>query len=210
MTPTTVIVPVKSTGVKSRLSAALSGAQRVEFSRLLLRGVLAVLRQEKLIGHSLVVSPEPGILALASKAGAVAVAEPEDSGVNSAVKLGMSRVSREDDVLVLPSDLPLLRGEEVEHLLAMKAAGLGLVIAPSASFDGTNALLLSMSSPLPLSYDADSFWTHLGAAARLGLSVGVCTRRGLLFDVDTPDDLRTLARMRFAGRPGAYARRVLG
>jgi 2-phospho-L-lactate guanylyltransferase len=206
LTLAAVIIPVKSSGMKSRLSGVLSQTQRLEFAELLLADVLSAIKKARLMDRCLVVSPDRGMLAIATQMGAGTVPEPKDSGVNSAVERGMREVGKEGDVLVVPSDLPLLRGSDVRGLLSMKSGGREVVITPSETFNGTNALLFSLSAPLPLSYDADSFWNHLRAAARLNLSVGVCTEKGVMFDVDSPRDLWKLARSRSGRASAAFAR----
>jgi 2-phospho-L-lactate guanylyltransferase len=209
LTPLAVLIPVKSSGIKSRLSGILSRAERKEFARLLLLDVLGAFRQAGLLKFCHVVSADEGILALVANAGAHPIREQGDSGVNSAVNFGIRATGRPRSVLVVPSDLPLLGASDVEHLLALRSAGLDVVIAPSLAFDGTNALAFSGTSGFPLSYDNDSFWNHTAAVARRGLSLGVCSNRGVMFDVDSPDDFRMLAKAR-VNRPSAvFARRVL-
>lgn len=210
MTGAVVIVPVKSAGRKSRLSGLLGRSDRDQFARALLTDVLDVLGRTGLIRSSVIVSPDGGMLELAARAGARALPEPRDNGVNAAVALGVRSVGRASDVLVIPSDLPLLRPSELRHLLSLRSQGIKVGIAPSLAFDGTNALLFSSGHPVPLSYDDDSFWNHLSGAAREGLSVGVCTEPGLMFDVDSPEEFRALARSKSAGRSARLARRILG
>ena len=197
---------MKGSGIKSRLSSALSGTERREFESILLSGVLETLRAAGLLGSAYVVSSDPGILRLASSTGAGAVRETKDRGVNAAVEAGISAAGGPQRVLVLPSDLPLLRAAEVRRVLAL-GRWLQVVIAPSESFNGTNALLFSPSAGLPLSYDDDSFWNHIRSAAKEGRSVGVTTEPGLTFDVDSPEDLRRLSRSRSGCRAAAFARR---
>lgn len=209
MTQLAVLIPVKSSDRKSRLSGLLSESERGEFTELLLTDVLGVVRRAGLIRACHVVSSDERTWGLAERLGARVIEEPGDMGVNSAVTRGIRRAGRPDVVLVLPSDLPLLGASEVKHLLALKASGLGVVLAPSLGFDGTNALMFSTASALSLSYDNDSFWNHLAAASRGGHSVGVCTGRGVMFDVDSPEDFRALARTGVDRPSAAFARRAL-
>jgi 2-phospho-L-lactate/phosphoenolpyruvate guanylyltransferase len=206
---TTVIVPVKSAGKKSRLTGVLDGEEREEFVRLMLIEVLRELKSAGLILSSRVVSPDKGILEIAERAGAQVVAEKAASGFDRAVARGVRGVRGRPDVLVIPADLPLLRAAELTHLLEVRSDGFDVAMAPSRAFDGTNAMLFSLSAPVPLSYDDDSFRNHLSGAARRGLSVRVCTKPGLTFDVDSPSDLEALARSG-SKRPSArFARRVM-
>ncbi len=204
-----VIIPMKSARVKSRLSAVLSEERRTEFSRVLLSDLFGVLREARILRFSQVVSSDRKTLDYATKMGANAIPEDADAGVNKAVIRVLATIGGNESVLVLPSDLALLKPSELGRLLQLKSAGLDVVLAPSRSFNGTNALLFSSGSDFPLSYDDDSFWNHLGTCGRLGLSAGVCCERGLMFDVDTPDDLRLLAASRSKRRSVAFARAAL-
>jgi 2-phospho-L-lactate/phosphoenolpyruvate guanylyltransferase len=206
---TTVVVPVKSAGKKSRLAKVLDEVEREEFVRLMLVEVLGELKNARLILSSRVVSPDKGVLEIAERAGAQAVAEKAASGFDSAVATGLRGVQGRPDVLIIPADLPLLRAAELTHLLEVRSDGFDVAIAPSRAFDGTNAMLFSLSAPVPLSYDDDSFRNHLSGAARRGLSVRVCTEPGLTFDVDSPSDLEALARSGSKRPSAGLARRVM-
>ncbi len=158
-----------------------------------------------MLGVTHVVSSDPGVLRFATGSGAGAVREARDEGVNAAVLAGTRAVGRPDRVLVLPSDLPLLRASEVKRVLRLSRF-VEVVVAPSASLNGTNALVFPTSVGFPLSYDDDSFWNHLRACGRKLLSVGIPSARGLSFDLDSPDDLRALARSRRVTPAVAFAR----
>lgn len=206
MTTLSVIVPVKSTGAKSRLASVLPEGERRAFAISLFRGTMEALARAGVIGSCRVVSSDREVLAMAEGLGARPVREDSDSGVNSAVSAGMSDAAEATEFLVLPSDLPLLRGEDVKALLRLRSAGPRVVITPSSPFDGTNALLFPRTPAFPLSYDRDSFWNHLAGASALGLPVAVCARKGVMFDVDSPADLRRLAATRVGTEAAEIAR----
>jgi 2-phospho-L-lactate guanylyltransferase len=197
---------VKSSGAKSRLSPVLSREERQELESLLLAGVLGALKGAGLLGVTHVITSDPEVLRLATKSGAGTVQEVRDEGVNAAVETGVAALGRPLKVLILPSDLPFLHASHLRHILSLSEV-LQVVIAPSASFNGTNALVFPPSVGLPLSYDNDSFWNHLRATGRKGLSVGVASEPGLTFDLDSPEDLRRFARARVNTPAGAFARR---
>jgi 2-phospho-L-lactate guanylyltransferase len=188
-----VIVPVKSAG-KSRLSPILSAEERRALSESLFKGIMGTLSKSNLLAACHVVSSDPGVLGLASSLGVRTVREERDLGVNEAVRSGMMDAKESSEFLVLPSDLPLLGTADVNEVLRLREAGIRAVVSPSAAFDGTNALLFPRRPRFPLSFDNSSFWNHLAGASRLGLPVGICARKGIMFDVDTPEDLRRLAR----------------
>jgi len=199
---------VKSSGAKSRLSPTLSRAERQELTSLLLSGVLKALRGAGLVAATHLVSSDPEMLRLATRLGAGTVREARDEGVNAAVEAGVRALGFPPKVLVLPSDLPLLRTSDLRHIIALSEL-LQVVIAPSISFNGTNALVFPPRLGLPLSYDNDSFWNHVRASGRKALSVGIVSNPGLTFDLDSPDDLRKLAHARVSTASVAFARRVV-
>ena len=199
---------MKSSGAKSRLSSVLSRDERQELTTLLLSGVLKALRGAGLVATTHLVSSDSKMLRLATRLGAGTVREARDAGVNAAVEAGVRALGFPAKVLVLPSDLPLLRASHLRHIIALSEQ-LQVVIAPSATFNGTNALVFPPRAGLPLSYDNDSFWNHIKASGRKGLSVGIVSKPGLTFDLDSPDDLRKLAHARANAASVAFARRAV-
>lgn len=174
----------------------------------MLRDLIDVFKRAKLIKTCHVVSPDDEVLSIAQRSGAGTVREKRDRGVNAAVARGMKN-TKSENVMVIPSDLPFLLSSDVRRLLSLKSAGLKVVISPSMSFDGTNALLFSRKTPMPLSYDNNSFWAHLESAGSASLSVGVYSGPGVMFDVDSPEDFIALGRAKVKRRSVAFAKKVL-
>jgi 2-phospho-L-lactate guanylyltransferase len=203
-----VIIPFKAGSHKSRLSGALSPAQRHQLSILMLKGVLAAVAGAGLTSSCCLVSSDSAALGLAREAGAKAIKEAQNRGVNSAVSLGM-RVSGASQYLVLPADLPLLGAMDICRAMKLKSKPADVVISPSGHLDGTNLLFLSGDRRITLSYDDESFWKHLGDAARRGYTVAVYTGRGVVFDVDTLDDLSAMAKLPINSQAVVFARKAL-
>lgn len=195
MNRTAVLIPFKANRRKSRLSPVLDTNQRRGLTELMLADVLGVFSKAGLLSRCYVVSSDVKVLALARGLGAMTIAEPRDEGVNAAVGMGVRMLGRGRDFMVVPSDLPLLAPDEVRTALTLKRS-FDCVISPSRSFDGTNLLIFSGGDAPALRYDSDSFWNHVSGAARKGLSLAVYCGEGVLSDVDTPEDLRALSRMR--------------
>lgn len=208
MTTLAIVIPFKAKDQKSRLAAVLTKGERRELSGLMLVDVLDAILSAGRIGQTFVVSSSVEALTLAEESGAFGVRESRDGGVNSAIKKGIEAVQAEN-MMVIPSDVPLLKGSEIRGAMALKEGGSDAVLAPSFGFDGTNLLAFSRSKQVPLSFDRDSFWNHLRGAGMKRLSVAVCSGRGIRFDVDTPAQLRQLARAGPGSRSGSFARRAL-
>ncbi len=207
MTGLAVIVPFKAAKQKSRLAAALDDTQRRRLSILMLEAVLAAVGGAGLAPACHVVSSDDEALRLARTAGGTPFPESENRGVNAAVSLGMKH-ARASRYLVLPADLPLLTASDLTRAMALSKQGADIVLSPSRLMDGTNLLLFSRRNEVPLSYDSNSFWTHLGAAASLGYSAAVYTGCGAVLDIDTVEDLALLAGARHGGEAAAFAREV--
>ena len=187
-----VLVPFKGSRYKSRLAPILETERRKELAYLLLDDLLRTIQKAGLSRRCYVISSDSKARAFATRRGASFILERRASGVNGAVRMGVRRLKGEDRFLVLPSDLAMLSARDIEG--ALKAGcDAALVIAPSSSFNGTNLLLFPRRMASELSYDNNSFWNHLAAAARLRLRTAVLTSRGLVFDLDTPSDAREVA-----------------
>jgi 2-phospho-L-lactate guanylyltransferase len=193
---------------KSRLSLVLDLNQRRRLAELMFADVLGVFRRAGLLPTCYVISSDVTALTIARRLGAQTIAEHVDKGVNAAVGTGMRTLGRGRDFMVVPSDLPLITPAEVKTALSLKRC-FGCVISPSHSFDGTNLLIFSGNAAPALSYDSDSFWNHVGGAARKGLSLAVYCSDGVLSDVDTPEDLRALSRTRKRVASARFAREAL-
>lgn len=187
-----VLVPFKGEMFKSRLSPILNTEERRELAFLLLADLLRTLKRAGLGQNSYVISYDSEAERIASRFGSSFILERKAAGVNSAVRRGVRKLRSQERFMVLPSDLAMLTTTDLDTALAI-AKAIPVVMAPSSSFNGTNLMLFPRRMTRSLSYDNNSFWNHLAGAARLGLATAVLTRRGLVFDVDTPADAAELA-----------------
>ena len=208
MSRTAVLIPFKADQRKSRLSRVLDLSQRHRLAELMLADVLGAFRRAGLLPSCYVVSSDVKVLNFARRLGVRTISEPRDEGVNAAVGIGVRTLGRDRDFMVVPSDLPLLAPAEVKTALALKRS-FDCVISPSRSFNGTNLLIFSGKTAPALSYDSNSFWNHLSGAARKGQSLAVYCSEGVLSDVDTPEDLRTLSRARKRIPSAGFAKEAL-
>jgi len=206
---TAVIIPVKGANPKGRLSPLLSSPQRRQLQTAMLEDTLQTLIRAKMIGHTFVVSSDSQVLEFVKRFGARSIAEPGDAGVSSAVNLGLRATSPYERRMVIPADLPLLTVEDLKVGPMLAREGAQVVISPSESFDGTNLLLLTRSTGLPLHYDDDSFRKHFASASALGLRVAVYYSRGTGFDIDRPTDLHRFFKYNRRGSTLTFLGRTL-
>jgi 2-phospho-L-lactate guanylyltransferase len=205
---TAVLIPCKADRKKSRLLGVLGSKQRRRLAELMLFDMLGAFRKAELLSRCYVVTSDRRFLALARRHGARTIVESRDEGVNAAIGTGVRALGRDRDFMVVPTDLPLLAPKEIRDALALKRS-FDCVISPSHSFDGTNLFIFSGKVAPPLSYDSDSFWNHVSGAARKDLSLAVFGGKGVLFDVDTSEDLRALSRTKRRILSAEFAREAL-
>ncbi len=93
-------------------------------------------------------------------------------------------------VLLVPIDVPLVTTAEFESLAA--AAKPGVIIVPSADGTGTNALVRTPPDVIESRFGKNSFRAHLEQARAKGITAEVMRPPGIVFDVDTPEDVAEL------------------
>ena len=187
---TWAIIPVKRlVEAKSSLSEALTLVQRRELVLRMLADVLNAIRGARSIVGTIVVSPDEEVLKFARANGAFGVVEPGIE-LNKALKLAVDYavVEGASSVLILPSDLPLLRGADIENIIAMASPPQDVVIAPSKD-NGTNALLLLPPSVINLRFGGESLPSHLAEARRVGIRPRIYRSVNVAIDVDDVEDL---------------------
>ena len=179
-----VLVPVKTLDPKTRLAGALTLQERVDLMTSLRTRVIAAVREAG-IERITVVANGP-----ADPVDGEGIEVWLDRGLpwNEALSAAAREVVTAPLVAFISADLPLLRADEVEQLLAATPEE-GIAIG-RAHDGGTNAI--AMRPPgLVLTHFGEP--QSAGVHASLGVPYGLVDLPGLAFDVDTPDDL---ARMR--------------
>jgi 2-phospho-L-lactate guanylyltransferase len=205
-----MVVPVRSLqDGKSRLASALKPAQRRAFMEALLTRTLQEAASVPGLERTLVVSPCKQALGFASAIGACTLEEQPPGGLN--VALGQARIALKalgaTRMMIVSSDLPLLRGQDLAALAAACDANT-IAIAPDQTREGTNALCLDVARELTFLFGPDSFKRHLAGIVELGRMHAVVDRMGLGFDVDSPHHLQQLRAIDDAGIPAAISSAV--
>ncbi len=95
-------------------------------------------------------------------------------------------------LLRLPIDVPLVRGEDIELLFSKLSTAPGVVICPSRSGTGTNALLRRPPGLFASHFGPGSFDKHLHEAAQRGVPCAIVSNPRLELDVDDGEDLQAL------------------
>jgi 2-phospho-L-lactate guanylyltransferase len=192
MMKTFAIVPIKRfENAKTRLSSILDTDNRIRLSLLMLEDTLQILSAVHSLSQLITVSADKRVGEIAVKYGANFLLEEKERGVNSAVALADSYCMKKaaDATMVIPHDLPLLDSTDISKACELaENESTCIVICPSLRYDGTNMLLRKPPSVIATFYDADSYNMHVKAAIRLGIPVKRLLSKGLMHDIDTPED----------------------
>lgn len=191
------IVPVKSMKqAKSRLAGVLSDEARVALNYGLIMRTLGAIINVPEIERILIISKDHGVLRLAKKYGAMMVWEegrpPDD--LNHALQQATSVAvdCGAEAIMILPTDLPLLSGDEIRNFIANIGCPPEIIIAPDRRREGTNALILNPCGILKYQYGEKSFQAHVSQAQEKGVRISVYVSPVFQLDLDMPEDLRLL------------------
>ena len=183
-----ILIPVKRLSEsKLRLAGVLGPPQRRRLALSMFADVLVAAAGWPL---RMVVTSDRDAASLARSAGWSIVPDP-GSGLNDAVAEGTSASASAGAtaLLVLPFDVPLVTGGELEALFATDAD----VVVACSDDGGTSGLLRRPPAAIAARFGPDSARSHAGAAGVAGLRVQSLRLPGLSLDVDEPGDLRRLA-----------------
>ncbi len=187
------ILPVKSPqNAKQRLTGFLAVEHRETLARILYRQTLAALCQAQGIDRVVVATSDAEVADHARSSGALVFEENEqvshsvsaDAACLRAMEMGASTV------LLVPIDVPTVTPADFSHLAA--SARPGLIVVPSWDGTGTNALVRTPPNCIESRFGPGSFRAHLDQARSKGLDADVLRLPGLMFDIDTPEDVAEL------------------
>ncbi|MEM3088634.1 MAG: 2-phospho-L-lactate guanylyltransferase [Candidatus Bathyarchaeia archaeon] len=185
------IIPVKTLSKsKRRLSSVLSLDERQMLTLSMFEDVLRSMTISQVIDRVVVISPDLAVSKLAECYDVDVIAEKTLRGMNSAVgeAIEYSLSEGAQKVLVVPADIPLVASRDLEEIISL-GKDVSVVISPSKSERGTNALLLSPPNIIPTSYGQNSFKLHINAAMRRGIQPEIYRSKRVALDIDTPEDL---------------------
>lgn len=191
------ILPVKSPqNAKQRLKEFLSVEQRETLAHMLYTQTLAALCQAEGIDRVVVVTSDAETARHARRSGALVFEEDEqvshslsaDVACLRAMELGASTVA------LVPIDVPTVTPADFSQLAASARASAcsGVIVVPSCDGAGTNALALTPPDCIQSRFGPGSFRAHLDQALSKGLRADVLRLPGLMFDLDTPEDVAHL------------------
>ena len=201
------LLPVKSPhNAKKRLTGFLSAEQREKLARILYKQTLGALCQADGIDRVVVVTNDSGVAEHARSSGALVFEENEqvshsvsaDAACLRAIELGATTV------LLVPIDVPLVTPADFSRLAA--AARPGLIVVPSADGTGTNAMVRTPPDVIESRFGPGSCRAHLDQARLKNVPADILRLPGLMFDVDTPEDVADLLASSHPGDVTAFLR----
>ena len=160
MKKTIAIIPVsRFTNAKTRLSPTLTPLERENLLKSMLKDVIGVLKQK--VSEVVVISSDEEVLKYVDDMGVVSLKEEGTTDLNGALLQAIKWCTKlSDQVLIVPSDVPLMKVEHVDKIIKMGETA-DIVIAP-AKGGGTNALLCPVID-MDMKFGECSFFEHLRA-----------------------------------------------
>lgn len=158
----TVIIPAKDLRrAKSRL--ALTPASRRRIALELLRRTVSIAVSSGHVGLVIVVTSDPQAACVARESGAVIVHERRPWGLNSALAQARARARQlapTSHVAVVVADLPRLRVQDLDTVLAAVGGRRGRFMVSDADSTGTTMLIHSPDEDPPFMFGKDSAAHH--------------------------------------------------
>ena len=201
------LLPVKNPqNAKRRLGGFLSAEQRENLARILYKQTLAALCQAEGIDRVAVVTNDSDIAEHARRSGTLVFEEDEQVSHSISADAACLRASHlgATTVLLVPIDVPLVTPADFSRLAA--AARPGLIVVPSADGTGTNAMARTPPDVIESRFGPGSCRAHLDQARRKNVPSDILRLPGLMFDIDTPEDVAELLASSHAGEVTAFLR----
>ncbi len=193
-----ILIPVKNLSeAKQRLSCVLSPDERLALAQAMCEDVLEEIARWQARPDVAVVTGDPFARDLATRLHFEVIADPANPGETGAIEMATARCRERGarSTLVVPADIPLVEGAELEQIAKAAPPG-GAVLVPDAARRGTNAALRAPADLFPLRFGNDSFLPHLAAAKATGMPCIVLELPGIARDIDRPEDLHEVAAAR--------------
>jgi 2-phospho-L-lactate guanylyltransferase len=216
MMKVTALIPVKGfRNAKQRLSPLLGNAEREALAEMMFRDVLRQVLRTRGLVETVVVTGNDQVCAIATSMGARVIRQQEEKGETAAVNFARNELAASgcEAVLIIPGDMPLVRSEDIERLLAEVPDGAEppfALLVPSHDRMGTNALLLAPPDVIKLRFGFDSFSYHMSQVSARGLPMRFIENERIALDIDEPKDLeRFLAYDGAEGEASRAAQRMM-
>ena len=186
------VIPVKQISqAKQRLSPFLSTEERRDFFSAMLEDVLSIMVKIDFFKKIILATNCPHAISIAGRHGITHFETGPDDGLNQAAGETVNHLLENGirDMFLIPADIPLITEEEINRAIKAHPSAPSLTIIPSRDKLGSNCLLLSPPSRMPLKFGPDSYFRHLEIAKSNGLKINPMELPGFGLDIDEPKDL---------------------
>ena len=186
------VIPVKQiSNAKQRLSPFLSKEERRDFFSAMLEDVLSMMVKIDFFKKIILATNCPNAISIARLHGITHFETGPDDGLNQAAGETVNHLLENGirDMFLIPADIPLITEEEINSAIKAHPSAPSLTIVPSRDKLGSNCLLLSPPSMMPLKFGPDSYFRHLEIAKSNGLKINPMELPGFGLDIDEPKDL---------------------
>ena len=187
------LLPFKGAeGAKRRLAPVLTAREREGLVLAMVRDVLEALASSASLAGVLLVSRDPVAPALAQEFGADVYADSANdlSGAVREASYHAQWHHSASGTLFVPGDVPLIRPEDVDAVLADHDH---VTLVPDANDIGTNAAASSPPNAFEYLFDGKSFKPHVASARNAGIEARIVRRTAFGLDVDTIAELIKVA-----------------
>ena len=187
------LLPVKSPkNAKQRLAGFLTPEERERLAWAMYEEVLNKLCTVQGLDCVAVATADPEVASLAQSRGVEVFREQAQHSHSRSADAASARAKEmgATAVILLPIDVPLITREEIESLI--HAADHGVVVVPSGDGTGTNALVRNPPDAIQACFGPGSFRKHCDQADSQGIPLKILRPPGILFDIDTPEDIAEL------------------
>ena len=205
------VIPVKQISqAKQRLSPLLSTEERRDFFSAMLEDVLSMMVKIDFFEKIILATNCSHAISIAGRHGITHFETGPDDGLNQAAGETVNHLLENGirDMFLIPADIPLITEEEINSVLKAHPSAPSLTIIPSRDKLGSNCILLSPPSRMPLKFGPDSYLRHQEIAQTNGLKVNHMEFEGFGLDIDEPKDLFELLKVEGNTRSQKYIRHL--
>src|SRR4051812_3329953 len=204
-----ILLPVQNLAkAKQRLASVLDQRVRTELAQTMLSDVVAAI--VAFAGDEVALATsDPFALELAGRYGFEVIRDEANLSETDAIEMAtqVCEARGVTSTLVIPGDIPLIDDTDLRAIYEASPVA-GSVLVPSRDKRGTNAVLRRPASLFPLRFGNQSFMPHLASAIATNKSCVVLSLPRIGLDIDTPEDVRELAKAPGEKRSQVLARKL--
>jgi 2-phospho-L-lactate guanylyltransferase len=187
-----ILIPVKDLQfAKKRLAQLLNASERTALAELMMENLFNQVARARGYDQVVVVTIYEPAIRLARSFGFEIFRETRQISESCSVDTASRSIAKWGvrSVLRLPIDLPLIRPEDIETVLAKIDNQPSAVLVPSRSKSGTNAIARTPPDLFPSRFGEDSLFLHLAEIMRCGAACKLIDLRRVALDLDDPEDI---------------------